>query len=107
MELYDIGGMLLLIVVFFIRQTVLLSYGAFIALLIGKKTIDAAADIMGALFILLLVIADPFMPCALALADISADNRIIIAIEVCVIAALFVVYFCCFGKSRDKLDERS
>ena len=98
--------MLVLIVIFFIRQTVLLSYGTFAALLIGKKLMSAAAEIIGALSILLLVIVDTFMQCALALVDMSANNYIIITIEILVFLALYGLFFSCFRKSKDKLDER-
>lgn len=102
----NIGDMLVLIVIFFIRQTVLLSYGTFAALLIGKKLMSAAAEIIGALSILLLVIVDTFMQCALALVDMSANNYIIITIEILVFWALYGLFFSCFRKSKDKLDER-
>lgn len=102
----DIECTVTLIVMFFIRQTVLLRYGVFVALLIAKKLMDAAAEIIGALFVLLLVIMDSFMPCAIALVDISASNWIIIAAEVIVFSALFTLYYFCFRKSKNKLEER-
>ena len=93
----DMGRTFMLAVMFFVRQTVLLCYGAFAALLI---------EITGTLVVLLFVIADSFMPWALALVDMSVGNCIVIAAEVIVFFTLLILYCFCFEKSKDKLDER-
>lgn len=90
----------------FIRQLLLLCFGAFAALVIGKKLISVTADVLGTLLILLFVVADIFSEFSIVLADISANNLLCAGIELTVLAAALVIYFIRFKKTKDKLDER-
>lgn len=102
----NIAGMSALAVLFILKQSVLLFGGAFAALILGKKPIGSAADILGALFVILLVAADVFTPCSPALVNLSANDPLVIIIEFSAVSAAAVLYSAFFKRSGDKLDER-
>lgn len=91
---------------YFLRQLVLLCFGAFAALVLGKKLISATADVLGTLLILLLAAADIFSGVSIVLTDISANNFLCAGIEFLILAAAFGAYFIYFRQNKDKLDER-
>lgn len=94
-----------LAVMYFIVQTVMLCYGVFLSLLTEKK-LKNAAEIIGALFILLLAIIDTFTNSALVLIDLSDVNPAITAAEIIVFSVLSALCYLCFKKGKIRLDER-
>lgn len=105
-DVTHVADMAELAVLFILKQTVLLSGGAFVALILRKKPIGSAADVLGALFIIVLVTADVFSPCPLALVNLSANDPLVIIIEFLAVSAAVVLYSAFFKRSGDKLDER-
>lgn len=94
-----------LAVMFFIVQTIMLCYGVFLSLLTAEK-LKNAAEIIGALFILLLAIIDTFTNSALVLIDLSDVDPAITAAEIIVFSALSALCYLCFKNGKIKLDER-
>lgn len=89
---------------YFIRQLLLLCFGAFTALILEKKLISTTADVLGTLLILLLVVTDIFSGISIVLVNVSANNLLCAGIELIVLAAAFSIYFICFGKNKEYID---
>lgn len=82
-----------LIALFFLRQFVLLYLSSGISLILRRSLNAGAADIAGALFVVVMIMVDVFTNIPTALIDLSGQNLVSTGCEA---AACLIVTFVCF-----------